>query len=48
LIAGTPVAALLTAHIGWVYGGLTLISVVSFVLALRWLKQKQIVRDSYN
>lgn len=36
LLAGTPMAALLGQYIGWVYGGLTLFSVVSFVLAYRW------------
>lgn len=40
LLAGTPVAVWLSAHLGWVYGGLTLVSVVSFVLGWRWLKQK--------
>jgi hypothetical protein len=33
LLAGTPVAAWLGHNLGWVYGGLTLLSVVSFVLA---------------
>jgi type IV secretory pathway VirB2 component (pilin) len=36
LLAGSPVAAWLTLNIGWVYGILTLMSVVSFVLAIRW------------
>ncbi|MBZ0290317.1 MAG: hypothetical protein K8I30_22015 [Anaerolineae bacterium] len=40
LLAGTPVAVWLSAHIGWVYAGLTLLSVVSFVVALRWLNRK--------
>ena len=35
LAAGTPLAAWLGHNLGWVYGGLTLISVISFVLALR-------------
>jgi membrane protein implicated in regulation of membrane protease activity len=37
LLAGTPVAVWASANLGWVYGGLTLLSVVSFVLAFRWL-----------
>jgi hypothetical protein len=36
LLAGTPAAIWLSAHVGWVYGGLTLISVISLVLAWRW------------
>ena len=40
LLAGTPVAVWLSANIGWVYGGLTLISIASFVLAYRWMGQK--------
>ncbi len=40
LLAGTPAAVWLSAHLGWVYGGLTLVSVVSLVLGWRWLKQK--------
>lgn len=37
LLAGTPVAVWASAHLGWVYGGLTLLSVVSLVLGLRWM-----------
>ncbi len=40
LLAGTPVAVWASANLGWVYGGLTLLSVISFVLAFRWLGQK--------
>ena len=40
LLAGTPVAVWLSANVGWVYGGLTLISIASFVLAYRWMGQK--------
>lgn len=40
LIAGTPLATWLTQYIGWVYGGLTLVSIVSLVLGWRWLGQK--------
>ncbi len=37
LLAGTPVAIWASANLGWVYGGLTLISIASFVLAYRWM-----------
>lgn len=39
LLAGTPLAAWLGSNLGWVYGGLTLISMVSFVMAFRWLNK---------
>ena len=40
LLAGTLVAVWLSAYVGWIYGGLTLISITSFVLAYRWMGQK--------
>ena len=40
LLAGTPIALWLSANIGWVYGGLTLVSIASFVLGFRWMGQK--------
>src|SRR6266498_895000 len=40
LLAGTPVALWMSAHLGWIFGGLTLISAVSFVLGLRWFGAK--------
>ena len=40
LLAGTPIAIWASAHIGWVYGGLTLLSMISLVLGFRWLNQK--------
>ena len=36
LLAGTPAAIWLSTHIGWVYGVLTLVSIISLVLAWRW------------
>lgn len=39
LLAGTPIAVWLGQNIGWVYGGLTLLSAVSFVLAFRWMSK---------
>ena len=35
LLAGTPAAVWLSANVGWVYGILTLVSIISFVLAWR-------------
>jgi predicted MFS family arabinose efflux permease len=39
LLAGTPLAAWLGMNLGWVYGGLTLVSVISLVLGIRWLRR---------
>jgi hypothetical protein len=36
LLAGTPAAIWLSANLGWVYGGLTLLALASFFLAYRW------------
>jgi hypothetical protein len=46
LLAGTPFAVWASAHIGWVYGGLTLLSVVSLVMGLRWMGQKTASKGS--
>lgn len=43
LFAGTPTALWVSHHMGWVYGGFTLLSVVSFGLAWRWLRQPKSV-----
>jgi hypothetical protein len=40
-LAGTPLAAWVGANLGWVYGGLTLISIISLVLGLRWLRRSR-------
>ena len=40
LLAGTPIAVWASANLGWVYGGLTLLSIVSLVLGIRWLNAK--------
>lgn len=40
LLAGTPVAVWLGSNIGWVYAGLTLMSVVSLVMGLRWMNRR--------
>ena len=46
LLAGTPVAVWLSANLGWVYGGLTLLSIISLVLGVRWMRQKSNSRHS--
>lgn len=38
LLAGTPSAVWLTQYIGWIYAGLTLISIVSLAVGWRWLR----------
>jgi membrane protein implicated in regulation of membrane protease activity len=48
LLAGTPAALWISDHLGWVYGGLTLISVVSFALAWRWQKTRKPVQPTSN
>lgn len=40
VLAGTPLALWMSHNLGWVYGGLTLLSVVSFVLALRHINKR--------
>jgi Flp pilus assembly protein TadB len=40
LLAGTPVAAWISVNVGWVYAGLTLLSVISLVLGFRLMGQK--------
>jgi hypothetical protein len=39
MAAGSPFALWLGANLGWVYGGLTFVSLLSFVLALRWMNK---------
>lgn len=36
LLGSAPLAVWLGQHLGWVYGGLTVLSFISFGLALRW------------
>src|SRR2546421_12091883 len=40
LLAGTPVAVLLTQYLGWVYGVLTVVSVGSFLLTFLLLSRR--------
>lgn len=42
LLAGSPIALWMSQNLGWVYGGLTVISIVSFVLAWRWLNRPKV------
>jgi hypothetical protein len=46
VLAGTPAAVWLSANLGWLYGGLTLVSIASFVLGVRWLRQKAVYRHA--
>ncbi len=39
-LAGTPAAFWIGQNLGWVYGALTLLSVVSAVLGLRWMNRR--------
>jgi hypothetical protein len=39
LFAGTPIAVWMTQNVGLIYGVLTLVSVISLVLGLRWLNK---------
>jgi predicted MFS family arabinose efflux permease len=41
LLAGTPIAVWLSHNSGWAYGALTLISIASLVLGLRWMWRKK-------
>ena len=41
LLGGTPIALWLGQNLGWVYGGLTLVSAVSVIFALRWIYQSK-------
>jgi hypothetical protein len=46
LLAGTPIAAWASTHLGWVYGGLTLLSIISLVLGVRWMGQRSDSKSS--
>jgi len=48
LLAETPLAVWLSANLGWVYGGLTLVSIISFVLGFRWLNQKHSAKPNHR
>jgi hypothetical protein len=40
LLAGTPAALWMGQNLGWIFGILTAISIVSLVLALRWMGKR--------
>lgn len=40
LLAGTPAAIWMSANLGLVFGALTLVSIVSFVMGLRWMNKR--------
>lgn len=44
LLAGTPIALWMSAHLGWIYGGLTLLSIGSFALGFLWTDKKHEVK----
>lgn len=46
LLAGTPVAAWLSYHLSWVYGGLTMISIISLVLGFYWMRWKKFTKPA--
>jgi hypothetical protein len=37
VLAGTPIAVWITQHVGWVYGGMAIVFLVSLLLTLRWM-----------
>lgn len=45
LLAGTPAALWIGHNLGIVYGGLTLLSVISFMLAFRWLGARRLLQS---
>ena len=46
LLAGTPIAVWLSYNSGWAYGVLTLISITSLVLGLRWMWRNKRARNA--
>lgn len=43
LLAGTPAAVWMTQNVGWVYGGITVLFLLSLALGLRWFTQRTIL-----
>lgn len=37
ILAGTPISIWITQHVGWVYGGMAIVFLVSLLLTLRWM-----------
>ena len=48
LLAGKPVAVWMSANLGWVYGGLTLLSILSLILGVRWMSQNSKFKHSVD
>jgi hypothetical protein len=46
LLAGTSTSVWLTRHVGWVYGALAGIFLLSLVLGFRWMRYASIIRDA--
>jgi mercuric ion transport protein len=46
LLAGTPAAVWIGNHVGWVYGGMAVLFVVSLGLGLRWILQTNAAREA--
>lgn len=46
VLAGTPAAAWIGHHLGWVYGGLTLVCILSFALAVRQMSSSNRFTDT--
>ena len=40
LLAGTPMAFWINQNLGWVYSGLTVVSIISFALAFQWSRKQ--------
>jgi len=45
LVGGTPAAVWMGENLGWIYGGLTLISVVSGVVGWRWMQKRKRIAE---
>jgi hypothetical protein len=42
-LAGTPAAVWVMQNVGWIYGGMTILFVVSLAWGLRWMGQSEVV-----
>ena len=45
LLAGTPAAVWIAQHVGWVYGGMAFIFLVSLGLGFLWLNKPDTVKE---
>ena len=46
LLAGTPAAVWITQNVSWVYGGMTILFLVSLAFGLRWMGQANAARNT--